>query len=420
MVISSLSPRMTALNQTLALVSQQHVADHHRRFGDEILPFRAHPPLTELIDHVASACRPRCGALSHRLPDPPRRSPARDDPASSRRAHHLVHSRTSEGTRAMNEPRIRRKLPAFEVLAELGRRDPAALQALGRLLTDDVIKHAPRRGVAPPPGGTEVPHRNGAAPVTGSVGGMRPPVEADASSRCRNCTPCSTSPTASGAPAPRVEEPCSASRARTKNPYNRSVPSRTSHREILQQLRPTPSDSAFRAATIANASSATRAARFTIRIPRSSPVVCRCTAIRCCCAGAPSSRARVYGRCPPDFSKTVKRAPKARFAKRCEEACANVSIEGLYAVFNLPHISQVYMFFRASLLDLDFKPGFESTDVRLFQEHEIPWDELAFPVVRDTLAALLQRPDERHLSGARRRHRLRPEEAPSPAPRARS
>ncbi len=44
----------------------------------------------------------------------------------------------------MNEPRIRRKLPAFEVLAELARRDPAALQALGNLLTDDVIKHAPR------------------------------------------------------------------------------------------------------------------------------------------------------------------------------------------------------------------------------------------------------------------------------------
>jgi Protein of unknown function (DUF3135) len=44
----------------------------------------------------------------------------------------------------MNELRIRRRLPAFEVLAELGRRDPKALQALGRLLTDDVIKQAPR------------------------------------------------------------------------------------------------------------------------------------------------------------------------------------------------------------------------------------------------------------------------------------
>jgi ADP-ribose pyrophosphatase YjhB (NUDIX family) len=68
-----------------------------------------------------------------------------------------------------------------------------------------------------------------------------------------------------------------------------------------------------------------------------------------------------------------------------EEACANVAVEGLYTVFNLPHISQVYMFFRAELLDLDFRPGWESTDVRLFHEHEIPWDELAFPVIVDTL-----------------------------------
>ncbi|HEY6599353.1 MAG TPA: DUF3135 domain-containing protein [Pseudomonadales bacterium] len=43
----------------------------------------------------------------------------------------------------MNEPRIRRRLPAFEVLAELGRRDPDALQALARVLTDDVIRYAP-------------------------------------------------------------------------------------------------------------------------------------------------------------------------------------------------------------------------------------------------------------------------------------
>jgi hypothetical protein len=43
------------------------------------------------------------------------------------------------------------------------------------------------------------------------------------------------------------------------------------------------------------------------------------------------------------------------------------------------------MFFRASLTDLDFRAGTESTDVRLFHENEVPWDELAFPVVRDTL-----------------------------------
>jgi len=88
---------------------------------------------------------------------------------------------------------------------------------------------------------------------------------------------------------------------------------------------------------------------------------------------------------PAGFLENGETSTDGAIRETLEEACANVSIEGLYAVFNLPHISQVYMFFRASLLDLDFKPGFESTDVRLFQEHEIPWNELAFPVVRDTL-----------------------------------
>ncbi len=73
-----------------------------------------------------------------------------------------------------------------------------------------------------------------------------------------------------------------------------------------------------------------------------------------------------------------------------EEAHANVSIEGLYTLFNLPHISQVYVFFRARLLDLDFRPGHESLEVRLFTEDEIPWNELAFPVIRDTLRYYLQ------------------------------
>ena len=43
------------------------------------------------------------------------------------------------------------------------------------------------------------------------------------------------------------------------------------------------------------------------------------------------------------------------------------------------------MFFRARLTDLDFSAGLESMEVKLFSEAEIPWDELAFPVITDTL-----------------------------------
>ena len=57
----------------------------------------------------------------------------------------------------------------------------------------------------------------------------------------------------------------------------------------------------------------------------------------------------------------------------------------LYSMISLPYINQVYMIFRARLLDLDFGPGSESLDVRLFKEEEIPWDDLAFRTIYRTL-----------------------------------
>jgi len=68
-----------------------------------------------------------------------------------------------------------------------------------------------------------------------------------------------------------------------------------------------------------------------------------------------------------------------------EEAGAHVAVGDLYAVISLPQISQVYMMFRAHLLDLDFGPGPESLEVRLFAESEIPWESLAFRTIARTL-----------------------------------
>ena len=75
-----------------------------------------------------------------------------------------------------------------------------------------------------------------------------------------------------------------------------------------------------------------------------------------------------------------------------EEANASLAIEALYTLFSIPHIDQIHAYFRARLLDRDFHPGEESLDVGLFRENEIPWRELAFPVVRKTLELWL---DER-------------------------
>ena len=43
------------------------------------------------------------------------------------------------------------------------------------------------------------------------------------------------------------------------------------------------------------------------------------------------------------------------------------------------------MFYRARLRDIDFAPGPETIEVKLFAESEIPWEDLAFRTVRTTL-----------------------------------
>ncbi|TDJ23910.1 MAG: NUDIX domain-containing protein [Gammaproteobacteria bacterium] len=88
---------------------------------------------------------------------------------------------------------------------------------------------------------------------------------------------------------------------------------------------------------------------------------------------------------PAGFLENGETTVEGAIRETREEARAEVSVHGLYTVFNLPHISQIYMFFRADLTNLSFSAGPESADVQLFEESQIPWDELAFPVVRDTL-----------------------------------
>jgi ADP-ribose pyrophosphatase YjhB (NUDIX family) len=68
-----------------------------------------------------------------------------------------------------------------------------------------------------------------------------------------------------------------------------------------------------------------------------------------------------------------------------EEANARVEIEALYALYNIPHINQVYILFRARLLDTAYRPGAETLEARLFAEKDIPWEQIAFASVRNTL-----------------------------------
>ncbi len=88
---------------------------------------------------------------------------------------------------------------------------------------------------------------------------------------------------------------------------------------------------------------------------------------------------------PAGFMENAETLQQGAARETLEEAHARVEVGRLYALFNLPHINQVYMLFRARLLDLDFGPGAESLEVELYEESRIPWDQIAFPVIEESL-----------------------------------
>jgi len=68
-----------------------------------------------------------------------------------------------------------------------------------------------------------------------------------------------------------------------------------------------------------------------------------------------------------------------------EEAGARIDLQGLFTLLNVVRVGQVHLFYRATLRDTDFAPGPETIEARLFHEQEIPWEELAFRTVHETL-----------------------------------
>ena len=68
-----------------------------------------------------------------------------------------------------------------------------------------------------------------------------------------------------------------------------------------------------------------------------------------------------------------------------EEAGAQIEMQDLFSLLNVARVGQVHLFYRARLLSDQFHPGYETIEARLFAEHEIPWDEIAFRTVKETL-----------------------------------
>jgi ADP-ribose pyrophosphatase YjhB (NUDIX family) len=88
---------------------------------------------------------------------------------------------------------------------------------------------------------------------------------------------------------------------------------------------------------------------------------------------------------PAGFMENGETSQDAAARESWEEAHAKIEQQKLFGIFNLPHISQVYMMFCGKLSDGKASPGDESLEVALYSEQEIPWNELAFPVIVEAL-----------------------------------
>ena len=97
---------------------------------------------------------------------------------------------------------------------------------------------------------------------------------------------------------------------------------------------------------------------------------------------------------PAGFMELDETTAQGAARETVEEAGAEFEMQGLFSVLNVARVGQVHLFYRARLLSTRFAPGTETQEARLFSEAQIPWDEIAFRTVKETLERYFA--DRRH------------------------
>jgi len=88
---------------------------------------------------------------------------------------------------------------------------------------------------------------------------------------------------------------------------------------------------------------------------------------------------------PAGFMENNETTRQAAERETLEEACAQLSDVNFFCSYSIPHISQVYIMYTGRLVNGYSAPGEESLATALYSEQDIPWHQLAFPVVSESL-----------------------------------
>ncbi|MDW3650066.1 MAG: NUDIX hydrolase [Bacteroidia bacterium] len=86
-----------------------------------------------------------------------------------------------------------------------------------------------------------------------------------------------------------------------------------------------------------------------------------------------------YWGLPAGYLENKESVEEGALRETLEESGAEVDIVRMHAIYNIPRISQVYIFFLADMRGPELDPGEESLEAKLFELDEIPYEEMAFP-----------------------------------------
>jgi ADP-ribose pyrophosphatase YjhB (NUDIX family) len=88
---------------------------------------------------------------------------------------------------------------------------------------------------------------------------------------------------------------------------------------------------------------------------------------------------------PAGFMELGETTAEGAVRETDEEAGAHIELGELFTLMNVARVGQVHLYYRARLLSEHFSPGHETMEARLYTEDEVPWDDIAFRTVRETL-----------------------------------
>jgi ADP-ribose pyrophosphatase YjhB (NUDIX family) len=88
---------------------------------------------------------------------------------------------------------------------------------------------------------------------------------------------------------------------------------------------------------------------------------------------------------PAGYLECEETTEEGAMRETCEETGASVVGLQPYRLFDIVHIGQIYLMFLARLQSPEFHATEESIDVRLFEQNDIPWSNIAFSVIKKTL-----------------------------------